>query len=164
VKIQRGSGRNAMKCGIFAKILLSGEAVGESEHDYLALLSGLRKQFRPANCLEEVLVEKLAFLYLRQTRVYKFDMQLVGKLFTKVERGLEVDQQPIETEFVGENKEYQVVVFPKGPSPDLLIKYEANVERQTARTQDQLERIQRMRQLPPEAPSENSRTEANRAD
>jgi hypothetical protein len=154
--------RNATKCGIFAKILLSGEAMGEAEQDFLALLSGLRKQFRPANSHEDVLVDKLAYLYLRLSRVYKSDIRLVGKLFAKVDQALEVDREPIESQFVGEKHEFEAVTFSKGPSPDLVIRYEANTDRQIVRTLDLLERLQRNRQRPSEPPRDNSGTDANR--
>jgi hypothetical protein len=41
--------RNATKSGIFATILLSGKALGETEENYLALLAGLRETYRPTN-------------------------------------------------------------------------------------------------------------------
>ena len=143
--------RNATKFGIFATILLSGEAMGEEEEDYLALLRSFRKTFRPANSLAEVLVEKLAFLYLRLSRVYKSDIQSAPMLFTKVKEALENDEPTVDAEYVGAHKEYRLVVFPKGPSPELLIRYEANIERQIARTLDQLERAQQVGQSAPES-------------
>jgi hypothetical protein len=147
----RASNRNATKSGIFATILLSGEGMGESKEDYLALLAGLRKTYRPANPLAEVLVEKLAFLYLRLSRVYKSDIQSAPMLFTKVKEALENDEPTVDAEYVGAHKEYRLVVFPKGPSPELLIRYEANIERQIARTLDQLERAQQVGQSAPES-------------
>ena len=137
-----GSSRNATKFGIFATVLLSGEALAESKDAYLDLLSGLRKTYRPANCHSEILVEKLAFLYLRLSRVYKADLRSAPKLFAKAEEALEDNEPKFETEYVGAYKEYEVVVFPTGPSPDLLIRYEAHIERQIARTQEQIETVQ----------------------
>jgi hypothetical protein len=148
---RRASNRNATKFGIFATILLSGEVMEESKEDYLALLAGLRKTFRPADSLAEVLVEKLAFLYLRLSRVYKSDIQSAPMLFTKVKEALENDEPTVDAEYVGAHKEYRLVVFPKGPSPELLIRYEANIERQIARTLDQLERAQQVGQSAPES-------------
>ena len=148
---KKRSSRNATKSGIFASILLSGEAMGEEEEHYLALLRGLRKTFQPGNSFAEVLVDKLTFLYLRLSRVYKCDLQCAPTLFTKVKEALENDEPTVDTEYVGEKKEYRVVVFPKGPSPELLIRYEANIERQIARTLDQLERAQQVGQSAPES-------------
>jgi hypothetical protein len=136
---RHGSSRNATKFGIFATILLRGEILGERTEDYLALLAGLRKSFQPANSFAEVLVDKLAFLYLRLSRVYKCDLQSAPRLFAKVNEAIEDGEPTIETEYVGAPKQYQVVVIPKGPSPEVLIKYEGNIERQIARTLVQLE-------------------------
>ena len=142
---------NATKFGIFATILQSGEAMGESKEDYLTLLAGLRKTYRSADSLAEILVDKLAFLYLRLSRVYKSDIQSAPLLFTKVKEALEEDEPAVEAEYVGAQKEYRVVVFPKGPSPELAIRYESNIERQIARTLDQLERARQVGQNAPES-------------
>ncbi len=153
---KRGSNHNATKFGVFARILLSGEVMGEREKGhYVALLFGLAQKSSGKlgfDCLEEVLVEKLAFLFLRLTRVYKADVKLAGKIFRKVEHGLKISGPTAETEYIGEDKEYQVVLLPKGPSPDLLVRYEANIERQIARTLEQLERPRRVPQSAPEPP------------
>lgn len=149
---KKGSSRNATKSGIFANILLSGEAMGESREDYLALLSGLRKAYPPANPLAEILIEKLAFQYLRLSRVYKSDMQCAPMLFTKVKDALENDEPAVETEYVGKDKEYRVVVFPKGPSPELLFRYESGIERQIDRSFEQLKWVQQVGQSAHESP------------
>lgn len=158
---KKRSNRNAVKCGIFAKILLSGEAMGEEEEDYLALLRGLRKTFQPANSFADILVEKLAFQYLRLSRVYKCDLQCAPMLFTKVKETLENDEPAVETEYVGPQQEYQIVVSPKGTSPELLIRYESNAERQTARTLDQLGWAQQIGQSAPESPGGIAGTDAH---
>ena len=72
-------------------------------------------------------------------------------LFAKVRDALLNDKPAVETEYVGA-KEYRVIVFPKGPTPDLLIRYESNIERQIARTSERLERLQPLRQNAPEPP------------
>jgi hypothetical protein len=136
---------------IFATILLSGEVMGESKEDYLALLAGSRKTFRPANSLGEVLIDKLAFQFLRLSRVYKSDIQSAPILFTKVKEALENDKPTVNAEYVGAKKEYRIVVFPKGPSPELVVRYEATIERQLARTLDQLERARQVGQGAPES-------------
>ena len=149
---KNGSNRNATKFGIFAKILLSGEAMGEEEEDYLALLRGLRKTIQPANSFADILVEKLAFQYMRLSRVYKCDLQCAPILFTKVKDALERGEPAVEAEYVGPQQEYKIVVPPKGTSPELLIKYESHIERQTARTLDQLGWAQQIGQSAPDSP------------
>jgi len=143
-KGRRGSRLNATSHGIFASILLSGEPWGEREEDYRRLLCGLREDLRPVGCLEEIQVEKAAFLYLRLSRVYKVDLRLAPLLFKKVSDALEKDYPTVETEWV--DKEKEVVVVEKDLSPDLLLRYEGNVERQIARTLDRLVQLRQARQ------------------
>jgi hypothetical protein len=59
-------------------------------------------------------------------------------LFSKVKESIENDEPRVETEFIDAPKKYQVVVVPRGPSMELLLKYESNLERQIARTLEQL--------------------------
>jgi len=143
-KGRRGSRFNATSHGIFASILLSGEPWGESEEEFLRLLSGLREDLRPVGCLEETQVEKLAFLYLRLSRVYKFDLRLAPLLFKKLSDALERDYPTVETESI--DREEEVVVVGKDLSPDLFMRYESNIERQIARTLDRLALLRQSRQ------------------
>jgi len=135
---KKGSSCNSLKSGIFGNILLSGEVCGETKQDYLMLLAGLRKAFRPANPFTKLLVEKLTMLYVRLSRLYRCDLQTAPILFSKVKESIESDEPRVETEFIDAPKKYQVVVVPRGPSPELLLKYESNLERQIARTLEQL--------------------------
>jgi hypothetical protein len=151
-KAQNGSRFNATKHGIFADILLTGEPWGESEGHYLRLLSALRGSIRPVDSLEEIQVEKLAFLYLRLTRLYKADVEVAPKLFKKVSQALDEDHSTVETKWV--NKEDEVVVVTKDPAPDSFMHYENNLERQIGRTFDQLEALRRVRLIEPELSKE----------
>lgn len=151
-KAQNGSKFNATKHGIFADILLTGEQWGEFEGHYLRLLSALRGSIRPGDSLEEIQVEKLAFLYLRLTRVYKSDLEVAPKLFKKVSEALDKDHATVETKWL--NKEDEVVVVTKEPAPDSFLRYENNVERQIGRTFDQLEALRRIRTTEPELSKE----------
>jgi hypothetical protein len=153
VKSEKHSSRfNGVKHGIFATILLSGDNWGETEKDYLRIVSGLRRAFQPVGCFEQVQIEKLAFLYVRLSRVYKADQQFAPKLFKKVSEALDADHRMVEREAI--DRESEVLVTRKDPDPDSLIRYEANVERQIVRTLDQLERFQRLGNCAPESPKE----------
>src|SRR3972149_2725318 len=51
---------NALKHGIFAKVVLRGTALKESKEDYLNLLESFCEGLHPVGGVEEMLVEKLA--------------------------------------------------------------------------------------------------------
>jgi hypothetical protein len=73
---RRKSKYNAVKHGIFAGILLGGGTFRETEEDFHRLVSAVTGSLQPSNALEEILVEKLAVLFLRLCRVYKIDFEL----------------------------------------------------------------------------------------
>ncbi|SRR6266581_2900767 len=141
---KHGGRHNATKHGIFARILLRGVALGESEEAYRALLAGLRQAIKPVDQVEDVQVEKLAFLYLRLTRVYAADWNVAPILFDKVAKALDEEEPLTETTWV--NKENEVVVIRKALGPDLALRYEANIERQIARTLGLLQQWRMMRE------------------
>ncbi len=142
LKKTAGRQRNAVSHGIFAEILMEGLAFQESQASYQRLLEGLRAGIKPATPLEGVLVEKLAFLYLRLSRLYKADARIAPRIFAGVKRGLVQDEPHVYTEHKFDK---QVVVVRKELSPELLLRYEASLERAIDRTLSQLERLQRMR-------------------
>jgi hypothetical protein len=123
---------------------LRGGTLGESEETYHLLLSGLHKAINPVDQLEIVQVEKLAFLYLRLSRVYQADWNAAPKLFDKLANTLDEDEPQTETIWL--DRANEAVVIRKGPSPDLLLRYEANIERQIARTVGLLEQWRRIRE------------------
>jgi hypothetical protein len=86
---KRSSNHNAVTHGILADILLVDKHMGESRETYRRMLSALQRSIRPVDNFEQLLVEKLAFLHIRLTRVYKADWQLVPKLFKKIDESLD---------------------------------------------------------------------------
>lgn len=114
---------NALKHGLYSNVILRS---GESQSEFDSLLSGLRMEFEPEGTLEELLVEKLASLFWRYRRLIIIDKD-----------------QP----------RYDITNFGKDLlPPDLLLRYESNLDRSIERTLNQLERLQRMRKgeaLPP---------------
>ncbi len=114
--------QNARKHGILAGVLLH-------DGDFSKLLVGLQKDFRPTGTIENVLVEKLAVLYLRLSRVYQADRAVALVPFTELQAGV-----------VGE-----IAIVQKTPTLEVVMRYEANLERNIDRTLNQLERLQRMR-------------------
>jgi hypothetical protein len=147
---------NAISHGILADILLVGDHMGESSETYRRMLSALQKAMRPVDDYEELLIEKLAFLYIRLTRVYKADWRLAPRVFEKLEESVGAEYNPFVTrglmDFGGE------VIGPrKDPTPELLLRYESNIERQISRTIDQFERWRMIRMnnsKPPAEPEE----------
>ncbi len=117
--------------------------LGDSQTDFSKLLVGLRKDFGPTGSLENLLVEKLAVLFLRLSRVYKADLTVAPQLFTKVQAGLLGDESLVVTEPV--DRESEIAIVRKMPAPEVLMRYETNFERNIDRTLNQLERLQRMR-------------------
>jgi len=135
---KQGAKYNSLGHTIFARVVLK-----EEEADYTNLLVSFRKAFQPVGGLEEFLVEKLAFVALREGRVYKADLNVAPLLFEAIGKTLAEGHSSIITELV--NRRDQVVVLRKEPSPELLLRYETGLERQFDRILSQLERLQRMR-------------------
>lgn len=134
---------NAIRRGLFANLVLRGEPFRESEKDFRKLWSSLRAAISPADGFEEILVEKLAFLHLRLSRIYKADAELGPALFERIKKTLRDDYSAVVQEFI--DKKSEVAVVRKDPEPDLLLRYESNAERQTEKILDQLERWRRLR-------------------
>jgi hypothetical protein len=73
---KRRSGRNAIKLGIFSKLLLLD---GESRPDYERLLRGLWEYWEPEGAEQEVRVDRLAALYWRQGRVIAAEGAIIAR-------------------------------------------------------------------------------------
>jgi hypothetical protein len=150
---KRTSKYNAITHGILADILLVGDHLGESSETYRRMLSALQKSMRPVDNYEALLIEKLAFLYIRLIRVYKADWRLAPKLFEKLEESVGPGYSPLITkgwiDLGGE-----VIGRRKDPTLELAIRYESNIERQISRTFDQFERWRIMRPNTSKPPAE----------
>ena len=140
---KKGAKHNAVKHGIFANILLDGKHFGEERKHYIELISMLRSSIRPQNGLEETLVEKLAFLFLRLARFYRADMRVAPRIFERVAELLGPGQPSVKVKWV--SREDQLVVVQRDPTSDTMTRYESNLERQIARTFEQIEVSQRLR-------------------
>jgi hypothetical protein len=133
----------SIRHGVVAQILLSGNHFGEERENYVALISMFRSSIQPENGFEDTLVEKLAFLFLRLTRVYRADIKIAPKIFERVSELLGPGQPSIKMKWI--SPEDQVVVMQRDPSSESLTRYESNLERQIGRTLDELEWFRRMR-------------------
>lgn len=123
------SKRNALKHGIFSKVVLLN---GEPRAEFDSLLSGLRTDLKPEGTLEELLVDKVAVLFWRLRRLIIAERDQPK---SKLEIALKDDLGP--------------------PPLDLLLRYESNLERAIERALNQLERRQRIRKGEPVPPTLN---------
>jgi len=155
---KRTSKLNAVTHGILADILLVGDHLGESSETYTRMLSALRRSIRPVDNFEELQIEKLAFLYIRLARVYKADWRLAPKLFAKLEKSVDADHPFVTKELFDFG---EVVGQRKDPTPELLVRYESNIERQISRTIDQIEQWRMMRPNNSKPPAELEEQIAN---
>jgi hypothetical protein len=156
---KRTSKLNAVTHGILADILLVGDHLGESSETYRRMVSALQKSIRPVDSYEELQVEKLIFLYIRLARVYKADWRLAPKLFEKLEKSIDADHPFVTRELFDFGGE--VMGQRKDPTPELLIRYESNIERQIGRTIDHLEQWRMMRPNNSKASAELEEQTAN---
>lgn len=107
-RTKRGKARsryNALKHGIFGRVVLRGSALKESKADYLNLLASLRESFQPEGGVEELLVEKLAMLAWRKARAVRAEAALITK----------------QTEFLREDREARLKDTSQGHNLELAI-------------------------------------------
>jgi hypothetical protein len=135
---KRTSKHNAVTHGILADILLADDHMGESGETYRRMLLALQTSMRPVDNFEQLLVEKLAFLYIRLTRVYKADWQVVPKLFKKLEKSIK-GVNTMDPDVMLDLRD-DLIDGRRSATPELLIRYESNIERQINRTIDQFGR------------------------
>ena len=113
--------RNATKHGIFSEAILKGR---ESRSGYQALFAGLTEDLHPEGTMEELLVQKLCTLLWRQRRLLQAECAEIAQKTPSVDGNTPV---------------------PPPDVLDLLLRYEANLDRSFDRTLSQLERLQRIR-------------------
>jgi hypothetical protein len=155
----RRSKYNATKHGILANILLADDHMGEWGKKYRLMLSALQKSIRPVDSYEKLLVEKLTFLHVRLALIYKADWRLAPKLFEKLEKSIDAEHP-----FVVNREVYdfvEVMGQRKDPTPELLIRYESNTERQIRGTLDQIKQWRMMRPNDSKPPAELEEQTAN---
>lgn len=70
---------NALKHGIFARVVLRGSTLRESKAEYDGLLASLWDSLQPVGGAEELLVEKLASLAWRMARAVRAESAIITK-------------------------------------------------------------------------------------
>jgi hypothetical protein len=149
VEGKRRAKHNAIKHGLFADIVLTGEPFRESRENYFRLLESLREDIQPVGALEEVLVDQLAFEFLRLGRLYRADVQVAPLVFKQLEADLKKDAPSL---FNPADEVGETIVIRRELSSELLLRYGNAVSNQIHRTLDRLERLQRTRRGQPVAP------------
>jgi hypothetical protein len=140
---------NATKHGLFADIVLTGYPFGESLGDYTRLLEGFREDIQPVGAREDVLVEQLAFEFLRLGRLYKADVQVAPQVFRRLEEDLKRGDWCVHDSSV---REGESMAIRRGLASELLLRYGNSVSNQIHRILDRLERLQKTRRGQPVAP------------
>jgi hypothetical protein len=145
--------KNALKHGIFAQLLLKGNTFGEEEDDYCNLVSALRRAIKPVGELEDILVEKLAALFFRLSRAYKWDAKIAPRMFARVASDLVPGKSNPEVKSISPLD--QIVLYSKHPTTDNTARHEASIERNIAKTFNFLVMVRQLRQqeLPALAPA-----------
>jgi hypothetical protein len=133
---------NAVKTGIFAKIVLAGEPFRERQSDFKELLADLRKSLRPGDSFEAILVENLTLQFFRLARFYQADAAVAPILFRIVREKIEGDV--LDSAALGDLRN-EPFGAGKLPAADLLMRYESGIWRQIDRIIDQLDHWRRVR-------------------
>jgi len=137
---------NAVKTGIFAKVVLAAKPFSESRNDFDQLLVGLQESIRARDHFEEVLVESLALQFFRLARVYQADAEVAPLLFRSVREKFENEGGDAAISGLLNAETSGAAKF---PAADLLLRYEQAIWRQVDRI---LERIEQWRRLNAERP------------
>ena len=154
-KTERGkshSRQNALKHGILVSALLitEGEAA-ENVAEFDKLLDGLRRDWNPKGKREELLVEEIASCEWRKTRAFRCEAGLIRRGYviertgppseTRILRVLadrpEADERDRELKVITDH-----LSVPLNKRLELLLRYEAAIQKKEAFAITQLERLQ----------------------
>ncbi len=141
VKTEKGKSTvrfNARKHGIVSTLLTDYE-----EKDLKEYLEQVRSFYDPQNCVEELLVERIAICYLRLNRAAKAEADyirtklephivedFIRSLDTVIQEGYKATMLPEDVEHLG----------------NTYLRYETGIENRLYKAMHELERLQRMRQ------------------
>jgi hypothetical protein len=133
---------NALKHGIFAEIVFQGGKFQAPIELFDDLVSELRNAIRPTNGLEFILVDKLAITLFRLSRVYQADSEVAPLFFKRLKENADDESTSIVTASI--EKDNEVAFFRRGPSLEVLVRYEASLVRQVGKILDQIEQARRI--------------------
>jgi hypothetical protein len=133
---------NALKHGIFAEIVFQGGKFQVPVELFDDLVHEIRNAVQPINGLEFILVDKLAITLFRLSRVYQADSEVAPLFFKRLKENTENGSTSIVT--VSIEKDDEAAFFHRGPSLDVLVRYEAGLVRQVGKILDQIEQVRRI--------------------
>lgn len=135
---------NALKHGILARetIITHGDHP-ENQADLEQLLADLHDDCRPEGPLEELLVQQIAVCYWRLRRILHADSHEFGHSLAATARSAE----PFE--YAGRLITTHTPALPPSDRVNLILRYEATIQRQLTRALNHLERLQRQRRGEP---------------
>ena len=145
---------NALKHGILL------QSVSDYEKGFYSnILEDFNRQFRPANAIEQILLERIALYYLKLFRVQKAETEFMKAQLnprkTKVVDGIDCDPEGLLGKTVVLNEGYIPLIKDDSIQKliDIYARYETTVENRFFRAIHELERVQRLRKgeniLPP---------------
>ena len=145
---------NALKHGILL------QSVSDYEKGFYSnILEDFNKQFRPANAIEQILLERIGLYYLKLFRVQKAETEFMKAQLnprkTKVVDGIDCDPEGLLGKTVVLNEGYIPLIKDDSIQKliDIYARYETTVENRFFRAIHELERVQRLRKgeniLPP---------------
>ena len=133
---------NALKHGIFAEIVFQGGKFQVPVELFDDLVLEIRNAVQPTNGLEFILVDKLAITLFRLSRVYQADSEVAPLFFKRLKENTDDGSTSIIMASI--EKEDEVAFFHRGPSLEVLVRYEAGLVRQVGKILDQIEQIRRI--------------------
>ena len=142
---QRGKKRsrlNALKHGIFAKVVAEGGCLGEDQEDYLAFSAALRSSLNPSTSLEQIAVEAIAGDFFRLAKIHKADAKLAPLLWARVHDILTEEHDPVLNSPIDPG---EFAALERWPTPDLLLRYETGLIRNLERKFALFERLRQLR-------------------
>jgi len=148
---------NALKHGIFAEIVFQGGKFQAPVELFDDLVDELRNSIRPTSGLEFILVDKLAITLFRLSRVYQADSEVAPLFFKKLKENTDDGSTSIVTASI--EKDDEVAFFHRGPSLEVLVRYEAGLFRQVGKILDHIQQVRRIGSGSAEKASKNENPE-----
>jgi len=135
---------NPLKHGIFAKVVLNGGSFEEAK-EYKSIVARLITARQPKDDMDIISVEQLAFAYLRMARVYKADIQLYNLILKRTLETLENRPSGGLEALASLESESTRIRNLSSPDPELLLRYETQIDKQIDRILNRLERRELLR-------------------